>query len=90
MNQVISPYSYLPKQNQTVIQRSPPSLLSSFLIGIICSRLCGHRIMVIISVFQTDDRGSIPLARSKKNAPPSGGVFVWADRKTPHMGCFIF
>lgn len=26
--------------------------------------LCGHRIKVIMSVFQTDDTGSIPVARS--------------------------
>jgi hypothetical protein len=28
--------------------------------------LCGYRITAIISVFQTDDAGSIPATRSKK------------------------
>ena len=39
------------------------------------ARICGYRIMVIISVFQTDDRSSILLTRSKEKIAPMGDFF---------------
>ena len=42
------------------------------------AKLCGYRIMAIISGFQPDDAGSIPATRSKKLPIEFGGFLLIA------------